>query len=515
MPALPTVSFDVAHHEIFNLSTGLKVLRRKLSANFKLTMNKDPITLERLRDAAIFVITGPREKFTTQEFDAMTEYLKEGGSILVTLGEGGEAKFGTNINYLLEEYGIACNTDAVLRTVYRKSGGNKAPSTYLHPKEVHVINGVLNQKINTAAGKRPAQHGAAGGAAGSVSAIFDSSPQASLRFAYAYGASLSVQKPAFPVLSSGHIAYPLNRCARPAACLGGCTPVVGGCTRSRLRAHSIPIPSLRARARAPSPPRPPKSTTPPAPASPRRPLCALWTSGGGPSSGRLAVLGSSYLYHDDWIEREENGKLVDVLFRWLSGAPEVEMDAFDAEDPDVAEYHQLPDTEALAERVRCCLQESDDVSKDFTALFDDSLFRFDTALIPEAVRLYGSLDVKHEPLSLIPPQFEQPLPPLQPAVFPPRKREPPNPALDLFDLDEHFASERVSLAHLANKCNDDDLEYFIKEAGDVLGIAQQLPPHQRTARHVLAQTFKQIAAWKKLNAEPEAMAHFKKLNNMP
>jgi hypothetical protein len=283
MPALPTVSFDVAHHEIFNLSTGLKVLRRKLSANFKLTMNKDPITLERLRDAAIFVITGPREKFTTQEFDAMTEYLKEGGSILVTLGEGGEAKFGTNINYLLEEYGIACNTDAVLRTVYRKSGGNKAPSTYLHPKEVHVINGVLNQKINTAAGKRPAQHGAAGGAAGSVSAIFDSSPQASLRFAYAYGASLSVQKPAFPVLSSGHIAYPLNRCARPAACLGGCTPVVGGCTRSRLRAHSHSHPVLaRARARAlPSPVLPSR----PHPLRPRR-HAGLYVHCGRAAAGR-------------------------------------------------------------------------------------------------------------------------------------------------------------------------------------------------------------------------------------
>ena len=160
MPALPTVSFDVAHHEIFNLSTGLKVLRRKLSANFKLTMNKDPITLERLRDAAIFVITGPREKFTTQEFDAMTEYLKEGGSILVTLGEGGEAKFGTNINYLLEEYGIACNTDAVLRTVYRKSGANKAPSTYLHPKEVHVINGVLNQLARHRARRSRPRHAA-------------------------------------------------------------------------------------------------------------------------------------------------------------------------------------------------------------------------------------------------------------------------------------------------------------------------------------------------------------------
>ena len=31
------------------------------------------------------------------------------------LGEGGEAKFGTNINFLLEEYGIMINSDAVCR----------------------------------------------------------------------------------------------------------------------------------------------------------------------------------------------------------------------------------------------------------------------------------------------------------------------------------------------------------------------------------------------------------------
>ena len=29
---------------------------------------------------------------------------------------------------------------------------------------------------------------------------------------------------------------------------------------------------------------------------------------------------------------------------------------FAAQDPDVSEYNQLPDSEALAERVRCCLQ---------------------------------------------------------------------------------------------------------------------------------------------------------------
>jgi len=168
----------------------------------------------------------------------------------------------------------------------------------------------------------------------------------------------------------------------------------------------------------------------------------------------------------------------------------------------------------LAERVRCCLQETEEVTKDFTTLFDDSLFKFDTSLIPEAVDLYRRLDVKHEPLALIPPQFEHPLPPLSPAVFPPSLREPPAPALDLFDLDDMFASEKVRLAHLTNKCNDDDLEYFIKEAGDLLGVNEQLRPDQRDARHVLAHMFKQIAAWKKLDTEPQAMANFKKLNNI-
>jgi len=31
-------------------------------------------------------------------------------------------------------------------------------------------------------------------------------------------------------------------------------------------------------------------------------------------------------------------------------------------------------------------------------------------------RAYDQLDIKHEPLTLIPPNFDTPLPPLQPAV---------------------------------------------------------------------------------------------------
>lgn len=37
------------------------------------------------------------------------DYIDNGGSLIVLLGEGGENEFNTNINFLLEEYGMAFN----------------------------------------------------------------------------------------------------------------------------------------------------------------------------------------------------------------------------------------------------------------------------------------------------------------------------------------------------------------------------------------------------------------------
>ena len=191
------------------------------------------------------------------------------------------------------------------------------------------------------------------------------------------------------------------------------------------------------------------------------------------------------------------------------------MDSLDADDPEVTDYQVVPDTASLCERLRGCLEQSDEVSKDFTSLFDANLYKLNTSLVPEAVKLYKRLEVPHEPLSLIPPQFEQPLPPMLPAVFPPSLREPPPPALDLFDLDEQFASEKVRLAHLTNKCGDDDLEYYIREAGEILGVKQQLKPEAHSnARHVLSHVFKQIVAWKKLHSEGASLDAFRQLNKM-
>lgn len=104
-------------------------------------------------------------------------------------------------------------------------------------------------------------------------------------------------------------------------------------------------------------------------------------------------------------------------------------------------------------------------------------------------------------LTLLCGQFECPLPPLKSAVFPPTLREPPPPALDQFDLDEHFASESLRLAQLTNKCSDDDLEYYVKESADILGILPKLDPERNDAKHILEFIFQKIVNFKKLNQD--------------
>lgn len=131
-------------------------------------------------------------------------------------------------------------------------------------------------------------------------------------------------------------------------------------------------------------------------------------------------------------------------------------------------------------------------------LFNEKLYRFDTDLIPESLKLFQEFGIKHEPLTLIPPQFETPMPALQAAVFPPTLKELPPPSLDLFDLDEQFASEKIRLAQLTNKCSDDDIEYYIKECGDILGVSQQIP-NGDDPKAILHYIFQEIVKYKSSN----------------
>lgn len=423
--------FNTTKKETHTGNGGFKQLARRLKSAFKCQHNKDEISLDRLKEADMVVFGNPRDLFSVTELDAVKSYIHDGGCVLLCLGEGGESKRKdgiTNTNYLTDEFGITVNEDVVVRTVHSK---------YLHPKQVLVTDGILNREVANvvgwanggpasgedalrettnksygASGKvDPLAHGAAGGASESVS------------FVYPHGATLNVQKPAVPLLSSGKIAYPMHR-----------------------------------------------------------PLMALWHQ---PGKGHLIVCGSVSMFEDQFVDKEGNPKIIDFLVKWSAPDSSVRLNQLDAEEPEIGEDQHLPDTESLAERVRCCLQTEDELPRDFTTLFRDNLFKFDTNLVPEAVAMYSKLGVRHQPLTLIAPQFETPLPPLQPAVFAPALREPPPPALDLFDLDEQFASEGARLAHLTNKCSEgtqEDVRFFLQEGAQILNLPNDQVVDKKTSK---------------------------------
>jgi len=420
------IVFNCSKKELFTPNNGFKTWCRKLKANWKIVMNKDEVTKEKLAVARILILAAPKEKFKNSEFDAIRHFLDNGGSVFIMMSDGGESTFPTNVNFLIEEFGIMVNNDSVVRINFYK---------YFHPKEALVPNGILNREINRAGGKKVP------GGKDSLSDTDVVSSTQSLTFLYPYGASLTVDKRSHPVLSSGSVCFPVNR-----------------------------------------------------------PICAFHSS--KHSKGKLVVLGSVHMFNDQYIDKEENNKLQDILLRWLT-TDEITLNSIDAEEPELSDYQQVPDTPLLSDRLRVCLQEGEDVPRDFTQVFHEKLYNLDTSLLPTVLRAFGEMGVKHEQLSLITPQFECPLPPLQPTVFPPKFRDLPPPALDLYDLDESFSSERARMAQITNKCTEEDVEYYVRECGDILGVASKLPPDSRDARHILEHIFAQVVEFKKLNQERE------------
>jgi intraflagellar transport protein 52 len=437
------VVFDSCKREQYLPTRGFKLLHRKLKQNATVDVNREEISLEHLTKSDVYVLAAPQEPLSETECQALKQFMLQGGSVLVTGGEG--VKF-SHLNSFLEPYGIVVREDCVVRTVLHKC---------LHPKEVVITNGVTNREFNRAAGKAiiggPTDFGATMGSDSGSAKAAEAAGPSHLSFVYPFGGTLDVQRPAVPILSSGFMAYPLNR------------PIAAVCEAPQVDA-----------------------------ASGKR--------------GRLLYIGSTLPFEDSWLGKEENEKLTTVLFDYLYGA--LKLNQIDADDPDITDYHHLPDTASLAERLRVAVEESEDLPRDFTQLFDTGMFKFDTHLIPEVVAAHEHLGVKHEPLTLIHPEFHAPLPPRLPATFDPTHRELPPPALDLFDLDDKFAPEKSRLSMLTNKCKekgDKDprtLEFFICESAEIMGVTKKLrSPRNREPRALLDFIFRQVVQCKKSSHE--------------
>ena len=89
--------------------------------------------------AHLVIFFCPKDMFSKQEFEAMKQYLDNGGRLFFLTSEGGEHKNQTNLNYFLEQYGISVNTDCVVRTAFYK---------YFYPKETFISSGILNEEVS-------------------------------------------------------------------------------------------------------------------------------------------------------------------------------------------------------------------------------------------------------------------------------------------------------------------------------------------------------------------------------
>lgn len=233
-----------------------------------------------------------------------------------------------------------------------------------------------------------------------------------------------------------------------------------------------------------------------------RPVCSMWESETvnelGGKRGRFIVIGSTEMFSDDWIDKEENSKLCDIMFAWLLDFAEIDM-MTDRRDDNLTEFLSIPHIETISESIKPCLQGLEDLPVDFTKLLDLTVLKFDLNHVAEVINTYKVLNIPHQPITLISPQFECPLPKMFPATFPPTMKELPPPALDLFDLDENFAKNEIRLAQLTNKCTNglEDLEYYISESGNILNVMTQLNHGERSAKHILFFIFKQIVDYKK------------------
>ena len=437
------IAFDVSKQEYTSWAKKYKKIQQILRIDHNVVIHSDEIDIDNIQSYDVLIITNPRFDYTSQEIGSMKKFLhlqEEGTEIGKSIaifgsGYGNDTNNNSatsnpllslpNLSNFLLDYGIKYENDTVVRTSFFK---------YLHPKHVFIDDGIIHPTFQSFKNTQLDRNGSRDGkdSSSSKTSYFQYDMDDSLdidvnadnvedilTIVYPNGSTLETSPPSLPILSSGAVSFPANR-----------------------------------------------------------PIGAVWdastmkTISGQRQYGKVLVIGSSDMFADEWLGKEGNTYILNSLIHFLAQNDSAVV--FDrsqsTKDTRIDESKTVPDIEALSERLRSCLQRNEPLPQDLNSILYTDMLAFDTSLIPDVMYLYNSLDVKKESLTLIPPEFELPVPPLKPAVFHPKMKELPPPALDKFDLDEEFAENSIRLAHLTNTCENEDCDYFIQEAGSIIGL---------------------------------------------
>jgi len=539
-------------NKTFTPNKVMKSFQRRLRKTFHVKINKDDLVDTgaglSVKDTSCVIMVIPTAPLEEADIKALKEYVSDGGSLFIMAQEGGESRPNENISELTTDFGIGINNDSVTRAAYKKD--------FYRPKEVFIGGASLIPEIDNYSGKKTS----AASDLDFQEEEYEGSVGGGLDIVYPYGCTLNIQKPAIPIISSGKMSFPANRCLVGVAKLNKGTIMVMGSAKpfydeyiskadntalldgimnmltipeakignvendrpefkeavqvpdmealaERLRLSpplTLPLsPPVNTLSTKSTPSMPPMSASPSRSRSPPR-LSPTQTAANSPEPPALSL--------SIPLARSSNVSENPYAYAYPEGEgkePEKPVFATAAQiTPDVTKGDggrggSVTESDRAARNDSSCLEEPEDLPTDLSKLFDFKLFNYNTDMVPETVKLYKRLNVNHESLSLIPPQFEVPLPPLQPAVFLPCMRDLPPPALDLFDLDQHFCDERVQLAQLTNKCQNKDLDYYVINAGQILNVNTKIKPQgELTAKEVLHFIFQQLVNYKKLDSKP-------------
>ncbi|XP_046920041.2 intraflagellar transport 52 [Dermatophagoides farinae] len=265
--------------------------------------------------------------------------------------------------------------------------------------------------------------------------------QSSLSYLYPFGATLNVAKPSLPVLSSGKTSFP-----------------------------------------------------------PCRPTCSFYEHEGDNNreAGRMIIFGSGHGFTDKYINKENNVILFDLFLNYLQDK-QFKLNMIDSLNPEINDYHVVPDLESLCNDPMLYLEESEELPIDYSTLFSRKIKKISNISLASINGTFNELQIEKRTLQVIKPHFETPLPGLQPAVYMPIFRAHTKPELELFDLDNEFASVQSKLAKLANKCNNNDVEYFICESGLIFGLDMANLKEKNVCKHILYMVASKIVSFKKIN----------------
>jgi intraflagellar transport protein 52 len=340
-------------------------------------INKDQIKAQKIKQARLLVFGCPTTEFSQEEILAIESYVEDGGNVLVLAGEGGDKSSRANLNALLSRFSMELANNSVVRTSYHR---------YFHPKEALVTNGVMHEDFLRAVqsdGERENQPKYAIDLHVEDKDESEGVNLSGFRFLYPYGTALNIKAPAVPLLNSGTVCYPVS-------CV----------------------------------------------------VLAYAQKG----KGRLFASGSWKMFADQYFDQEENGKLIDFIINLALKSQTEPKSSFFTPEKNLANNTlppkgTVPNIEALAEKLKSCIQEAPDISHNFLSKFESNLFEANFDHLPESLKMYDRLNVTYGPLKLIPPIFETPMLGLTPSVFPPILIDLEPPKLELFDLDDEFANQ--------------------------------------------------------------------------